>query len=49
MVIGGTPEHRAYLLNNGILEALGKMLTVTDARILKLVLDILKKIFEVGI
>ncbi len=47
IVIGGSPQQRAYLLNIGALNAMGKLLSVSDVKVLSLLLDTIKKIFEV--
>lgn len=48
IVVGGSPEQLAFLLNLGVLNSLGKMLSVADPAMIKQVLTTLKKIFEVS-
>ncbi|KAL7058649.1 hypothetical protein AAHC03_013139 [Spirometra sp. Aus1] len=46
MINGGSPEQRAYLLNQNVLAALSKLLTVADVRVLVLVLEAVRRLFE---
>ncbi|VDO09685.1 unnamed protein product [Rodentolepis nana] len=46
IAIGGSPEQQAILLNLGIFNALSDLLKVSDAKLVSLVLEVIKKLFE---
>ncbi|VUZ57340.1 unnamed protein product [Hymenolepis diminuta] len=46
IAIGGNPEQQAALLNLGIFNALSDLLKVSDAKLVGLVLEVIKKLFE---
>lgn len=49
IAIGGNPEQQAALLNLGIFNALSDLLKVSDAKLVGLVLEVIKKLFEVSL
>ena len=49
LAAGGTKEHMMYLVNQGVISPLCKLLEFTDARLIKLVLDATLNILKNGI
>ncbi|KAM7541731.1 hypothetical protein Aperf_G00000006345 [Anoplocephala perfoliata] len=46
IAIGGNPEQQAMLLNLGIFGSLSEMLKVSDAKVLALILEVIRRLFE---
>lgn len=47
IAIGGNPEQQATLLNLGIFSSFSDLLKISDAKVLTLILEVIKKLFEV--
>lgn len=48
MVNGGSAEQCAYLLNQRVIPALSNLLTAPEAKVITMVLEIIKRLFEVS-